>query len=47
MINNFKTEVKNEIISNDVFESVGDEMVVEVENGKVKIGFAQTLFLGV
>lgn len=47
MINNFKTEVKNEIISNDVFESVGDEMIVEVENGKVKIGFAQTLFLGV
>lgn len=40
-------DAKREIISSNVFKSEGNEMVVTVEGGTVKIGFAETLFLGV
>lgn len=40
-------DAKREIISSDVFKPEGTEMVVNVEDGTVKIGFAESLFLGV
>lgn len=40
-------DAKREIISSDVFKSEGTEIAVNVESGTVKIGFAESLFLGV
>lgn len=40
-------DAKKEIISSDVFKSEGTEIEVNVENETVKIGFAESLFLGV